>query len=352
MIDCDIHPGLRDVKDLVPWLDPAFRDYVLHGGYGGYALPTSPWAAAAGGMPPGDPAADYERMRDRLLDPLDIEYAILTADDILSISAIPNGPLAAALATAYNRWLVAEWLPRDERLKGSLVVAPQEPELAAAEIREVAGHPDVVQVILSCGSAAGYGDARYRPIWAACSEVGLPLALHVGAEGIGVNAPPTSTGHPRSALELRTLLPTTAMSHLVSIVAGGVFQRFPDARLAIVESGVTWLTPLLWRLDASWRSLQGQAAAQELPSETVRRRVRLTSEPLDEPGDRQPWGVLDETAQLGEMLMFASNYPRVNLDRPGDLAPPPGQWEVGVRSENARTFYRLPARAPGGASGG
>jgi predicted TIM-barrel fold metal-dependent hydrolase len=273
-------------------------------------------------------------MRSRLLDPLDIEYAILTAGEILSVSAVPNGALAAALASAYNRWLAAEWLPRDRRLKGSLVVAPQEPERAAAEIRELGEHPDIVQVVVSCGAAAGYGDARYEPIWAACEEVGLPLALHPGAEGIGVNAPPTSTGYPGTEFEYRTLLPTAAMSHLVSIVAHGIFRRFANVGLAILQSGVTWLPPLLSQLDANRHVLGGDTHVDELPSETVMGRVRLTTQP----GETPPAG-------LDAILMLASDYPRTDLGGPPHAVRMAGSWNDAVASRNARTFYRLPERA-------
>ena len=329
MIDCGVHPALGHLHDLVPWLDPEFREYVLHGGYGGYALPGPTWAP---GTRPR--SADYERMRDGLLDPLGVEYAILTSDELLAVSAIPNGPLAAALATAYNRRLVEEWLPRDGRLRGSLVVAPQEPEHAAAEIRRAGSDRDIVQVVVSCGSVAGYGDPRYEPIWHACAELGLPLALHAGAEGIGINAPPTATGYPRTELEFRTLLPTACMSHLASVIAHGSFERFPDVRLAIVPSGVEWLPGFLSRLDSTCQSLNGGSSREELPSETIRRRVRLAVSPLDEPPD----------GDLGEMLMLASGFPQVDLDRldPARLAR---RWGATVTSENARGFYRLPARA-------
>src|SRR3712207_7851062 len=54
--------------------------------------------------------------------------SILTGEDILSVSSLPNPQMAAAVATAYNRWLIDEWLPRDSRLKGSLVVATRSEE--------------------------------------------------------------------------------------------------------------------------------------------------------------------------------------------------------------------------------
>jgi len=306
VIHCDLQPPSEQLHDLVPWLEPAFREYVLHGGYGGYALPTSPWESE---RPGGS------------LDLTGVEYGIVTARDMLSVSAIPNRQLASAIATAYNRRLVEEWLPSDARLRGSLLVAPQEPEGAAAEIRRVGGHPGVVQVLVSLGAETGYGDGRYGAIWDACAEVGKPLALRAGAEGVGINAAPTATGYPATALELRTLLPGAAMSHLVSIVAHGVLERAPETGVAIVGAGASWLPSLLDRFDANWRSLREEGTLEELPSETVARRVRLTVEPLEDLLPIDP---------LTEMLMLGAP----------DLPAP--RWGAGLFSDNARRFYGLP----------
>jgi hypothetical protein len=109
MIDCDIHQNFNHVSDLLPWIDPAYRDYILHAGFGGFELPNSnylTWMPPNGttrrdSVPPdGVPGSDYETVRKRLLDPLDVEYAILTGEDILSVSSLPNPRVAAALATA------------------------------------------------------------------------------------------------------------------------------------------------------------------------------------------------------------------------------------------------------------
>ncbi len=133
MIDCDVHQNFNRLQELVPWLDPQYRDFVLHGGFDGLDLPNYPWvhpagftmneaALASGGVP----GSDYETLREQLLDAQDVEYVILTGEEILSVSCLPHPQLAAGLATAYNRWLTAQWLPLDKRLRGSLVVASQD----------------------------------------------------------------------------------------------------------------------------------------------------------------------------------------------------------------------------------
>ena len=356
MIDCDVHQNFNSLHDLVPWLDPQYRDFVEQGGFSGLELPNYPWVHPAGfTMNEAAPAtggiagSDYDTLREQLLDAQGVEYAILTGESILNVSCLPHPQLAAALATAYNRWLTEEWLARDERLRGSLVVAAQDAPRAAEEIRAFGEHPGIVQVLLPCGALTSYGDARYDPIFAAAAELGLPVAMHVGGEGLGMNPPPTPTGFPAYYVEWHTLLPATAQSHVVSLVCRGTFARHPGLRIVFIEAGVTWLPSLLWRLDANWKALRSEVPwVRELPSETVRERVCFTTQPMEEPTDpRRLVPALEMIDGIERMLMYASDYPHWDFD-PAPLIRNrlPREWREAVMSENARALYRLPAAKP------
>ena len=43
MIDCDVHQNFNRMSDLLPWVDPAYRDYFLHAGFGGFEFPNYKW---------------------------------------------------------------------------------------------------------------------------------------------------------------------------------------------------------------------------------------------------------------------------------------------------------------------
>lgn len=356
MIDCDVHQNFNRLSDLGPWLDPQYRDFVEQGGFGGLSLPNYPWvhpagftmneAAPAGG---GVPGSDYDTLREQLLDAHEVEYAILTGEEILSVSCLPHPQLAAALASAYNRCLTEDWLSLDERLRGSLVIASQDAPRAAQEIRAFGEHPQIVQVIMSGGALTGYGDARYAPIFDAAVETGLPVAIHVGAEGLGMNPPPTATGYPAYYIEWHTLLPAAVQSHLVSLICRGTFARHPELRIVLIEAGVSWLPSLLWRLDANWKALRSEIPwVRELPSQTIAQQVRFTTQPLEQPSDRRHLvQALEMIDGVEQMLMYASDYPHWDFDPP-KLIPTrlPREWREAVMSENARSLYRLPAGKP------
>ena len=351
MIDCDVHQNFRSISDLLPYLPETHREHIVHGGYAGISLPEYHWTHPEGfwrrdSFPQtgGRPGSDYETLRDQLLDEYHIDSAILTGEDILTASAMPSPHLATALCAAYNDWLIEHWLSLDARLKGSMVVATQDPVSAAAEIRRVGDHPDVVQVLLPTGARVGYGHPTYHPIYEAAAELELVVGVHVGGDGCGTMGAPTATGWPTYYLEWHTLLATAMMSHLVSLICHGVFEKFPTLRVVLIEGGVCWLPSLLWRLDGNYKGLRMEVPwVKRLPSEYVRDHVRLTTQPLERPNQTKDLKAIIE--MIGpELLLFATDYPHWDFDNP-HYAPLRDEWTERIFDTNARDWYRLPARA-------
>jgi uncharacterized protein len=351
MIDCDVHQNLSSIRDLLPQLPEIYQERILSGGYGGIDFPQYHWVHPEGfwrgdSFPDeGPPGSDYELLRRQLLDAYDIDYAILTGEDILTVSAMSSPQLAAALARGYNDWLIETWLPRDPRLKGSIVVAVQDADTAAAEIRRVGEHPDMIQVLLPSGARTGYGHPHYHPIYEAAAELGLVIGIHAGAGGCGTIGPPTATGWPTYYIEWHTLISTEFMSHLVSLICHGIFEKFPTLRVVFIEGGACWLPGLLWRLDNNYKGLRMEVPwLTRLPSEYAREHVRLTTQPLERPASTKD---LREVLEIvgPELLLFATDYPHWDFDNPLKL-PIPDEWAEQVFDTNAREWYRLPARSP------
>ena len=309
-------------------------------------MPTGPWLHPEDfrrhDIQPKTDDEHYEFMRQHLLDKHDITIGILTGEEALECSTLANPHYASALARAYNEWMIHEWLPRDKRFRGSIIVAPQDPQGAAAEIRRLGHNQDLVQVLMSHGSYRPYGDPFYHPIWEAAAEVGLPVAIHLGGQG-GINYQPIGGGPMTYYWPTHALLVQPAMSHVASVIAQGVFEKWPTMKFVIIECGLSWMPGLMWRMDANYKALRKETPwVKRLPSEYARDHIRFATQPLDQPPKKEHLHQLLEMMDGRHVLMYASDYPHWDFDDPMQINIPKG-WRDEVFWRNALEVYdRLP----------
>ena len=345
VIDCDIHNSVPSVQALFPYLSEHWREYITQSAFKG---PThadypkgAPIAARPDTAPPdgGPPGSDLATLRRQALDPWGIEIGILSC--AYAVESVHNPDAAAAMASAVNDWLVAEWLDREPRLRASLVVPSQQPEMAAREIDRLGGHPGFVQVALPVRSPMLYGNRHYHPLFAAAARHDLAVGIHFGG---APGNPPGGSGWHSYYLEEYVGMAQVFQSQVLNMIVEGLFDRFPTLRVALVESGFSWLPALLWRMDKEWKGLGREVPwTRRLPSDYVREHIRLTMQPLDLP---HAAAAIDEVlAQFGgdELLLFATDYPHQHFDRieealPDGLSAP---LRRKILADNARAFYRL-----------
>ncbi len=97
------------------------------------------------------------------------------------------------------------------------------------------------------------GRRQNWPIFAAAERHGLPVGIHAGST---YRHPVTPVGWPaRSFVEDYVNQAAAFASQLTSLVAEGVFAKFPDLTVVLLESGVSWLPAHLWRLTKFWKGL-------------------------------------------------------------------------------------------------
>ena len=346
LIDCDVHVTVPNVEALFPYLPPYWvehvRQSVFKGATATYYPPASPVAARPGSTPKdGPPGSSLDLLRAQILDPLGVETAITSC--LYAIDSLHNPEAAVAFASAVNDWQIAEWLDKEPRLRGSIVVPSQLPELAAREIDRVGGHPGFAQVLLPVRSEHPYGSRLFRPLWEAIARHDLVAGIHFGG---APGNPPFPSGWPSHYFEEWAGMAQVFQSQLASIVSEGVLDLFPSQRIALLESGFTWLPAFLWRFDKEWRNLRQLVPwVKRAPSAYIREHVRLTVQPLDAPPTSRE--LLETIEQIGadDILLYGSDYPHQHTADPLTTFMP--QWPPAlakkIRSENARTLYRLPA---------
>jgi hypothetical protein len=287
------------------------------------------------------PSSDPATVRTNLLDCHNVARAILTFGKGLAVASLPNPHLAADLARAANEWTVEQWLAPESRFYGSILIANQLPDVAAKEVRRVGRDPRFVQVLMADnGLGKPFGHPLFHPIYEAAVDVGLPIALRASPTG-GVAPSPIGGGFPSFDIEYQTLDVQSMMSHVVSFIAHGVFEKYRDLRLVLTEGGTAWIAPILWRFDTDYKGLRRDIPwVKRLPSEYFREHVRVTTQPLEmAPGTDQVIRLL-ETIGGGDILLFATDYPHWNSDHPRhvrDLLPE--SWHEKVFWENASKLY-------------
>jgi predicted TIM-barrel fold metal-dependent hydrolase len=345
LVDCDVHavPAGDGLANYLPqeWVEHhrMFRGYAFGGMYpraSKYGARVDSWPA--NGNPPG---SDLGLMREQLLDLFDIEYGILNPPDTGYLQR--NLDYAAAINAAVNRWTAAEWLDPEPRLRGSISIAAEDPPAAVAEIKRVAPDRRFVQIRFGSRTGQPMGQRKYWPIYQAAVEHGLPIGMHVGGFG---GHPQTPSGWPSFYLEDHVSNAQNFQSQLISMVFEGVFERFPDLKVVLIEGGVAWVPSMAWRMDSAWERMGIEVPhVKRCPSEYVAENVWMTTQPIEEPPDSQDWAhLITSFPSLADRLMFATDYPHWDFDDPHESIRDvhfPKEPLPKVLSQNARDLYGL-----------
>ena len=93
----------------------------------------------------------------------------------------------------HQRWIAAEWLDRDPRLRASIVVPVHSAELAAEEIERCAEDKRFVQVLMLAQTELPLGRRQNWPIYRAAERHDLPIGIHAGSS---FRHPPSALGWP------------------------------------------------------------------------------------------------------------------------------------------------------------
>jgi predicted TIM-barrel fold metal-dependent hydrolase len=343
LIDSDIHVEVAKVDVLFPYLPEHWVEHVQKSRFKGPTdtsyPPKAPTTARSDAHPGDRPAGtNLDLLRAQALDANGVELAILNC--AYAIDSIHHPDAAVALASAVNDWLIAEWLDKEPRLRASLVVPSQLPELAAQEIERVGDHPGFVQVYLPVRAQHPYGSRLFRPMWEAITRHDLVAGIHFGG---APGNPPTPSGWPSYYYEEYVGMAQVFASQVVSLITEGVFELWPTARVTLIEGGFTWLPTHMWRMDKEWRNLRRTVPwVKRAPSAYVREHMRLTIQPLDAPDSYQQLGEVIDQLGSEDVLLYASDYPHVHPSNPLDvLEQLPPTLARKIASDNARSWYRL-----------
>ena len=195
----------------------------------------------------GNPSADDWS---RFLDQTGIAWTVLYPTAGLAVGRIMAPDWAVIACQAYNNWLQEKFLSRNSRLRGMALIPFQDSEAAVLELRRAVRDLGMLGGMLPSNGEAIQGHLGSKLYWSLYEEaekLGCALAVHVGClHHMGLDS--FATYYPAHALGH----PFSLMIQCAGMLAHGVFDRFPNLRVAFLEGGASWIPFMMDRLDRSY----------------------------------------------------------------------------------------------------
>lgn len=325
IVDCDFHVTERQ-EDILPYLPRPWSNVFSRSKGDDYGFLSSlyPSGGLVNPITTGKVQSNAVRSKEEAQIGMDLIHStnvVLTPTLNLYLGCVRNEELAAALAHAYNGWLLDEMIDPDRGFYGAAVVAPQKPHKAAEEIDDRASEEGISSVFFPAGGITPLAGAeKYYPIYEAAQDNGLPIMTHY-ASGNMMMAFPKAFQHLTRFLSAHVVAhPMMHMCNLADMITRGVPVRFPELEFVIQEAGIGYIPYFMRRFDHEYHSKKEDAPMLDKePSEYIRDNFYFTSQPVE--GTSDPEYVDSMVRLMGgeENLMFSSDYPHLDFDYTDEL---------------------------------
>jgi predicted TIM-barrel fold metal-dependent hydrolase len=267
-----------------------------------------PWEAA------GRPGAHdpYERIKDMDIDKVDAEILYTNITGGTEFYGLDNDACLASFQ-AFNSAAIEFSSVNPDRLIPVYILPLHDIEEATKELQRIANEgARAIQLPLyptEC-DLAPYWDEVYEPLWSAIAEIGLPISQHVGASDYLMDI---MRRDPTPAKGVFQSLPPIFMAEVVaSWIVPGVFDRHPNLKVVLVESGLGWIPYYIARLDKmaerhGWEQLG--MTLREQPSYYWHHNMFASFE-------EDEFGIRVRDAIGVENLLWATDYPHPDCTWP------------------------------------
>ena len=302
--------------------------------------------AAFGDLDPIESVPEYRDRTARLavMDEQGIEATIMLPTLGVGMeAALEHDPEACCAAFgAFNTWLDEDWgFDHEARIYGAPYLTLVDPGWAIEELDRVLGLGAKV-VLVRPGAVAtpqgrrSPGDPRHDAFWQRLDESGVTLLLHGGDSSYGTYEQMWGLSGETESFRvppLRRLLSASPIRDTIaSLLADRIFDRFPNLRVATIETGSDWVAPLLKKVASV--AVMAPDAFGEDPVEQFREHVWVSPFFEDD--------VLELVGHVGpDRVVFGSDFPHAE----GLAEPAAFVKELdGLGDEDVRKIMRDNAR--------
>ena len=251
---------------------------------------------------------------------------------------------ATAIARAYNDWMKDFCDVAPTRMYGAGMVAPHDIPGAVDEARRCVEELGFKAIFLAPATVnhRPWHHEAYDPLWAEIQRLDVPIAFHGGGQTYLT---------PDFGLQvLDTLMLWHTFSQPLGIqfvtacfCGGGVLERFPDLRMALLEGNCSWAPWFLYRLDEhyEWVGWYEAPSLTMKPSEYFRRNCWISVE-----SDEDTVTHFIDTFGHGR-LVTSTDYPHGDSKYPHaidafDKLPMSDEAKAATVSTNWSDLYRIP----------
>jgi uncharacterized protein len=243
-----------------------------------------------------------------------------------------NLPLVSAVCRAYNSWLADYCRVAPERLKRVAVTCLHDIEAAVREVNRCVTQLGCVAAMIAPANPGDktLDDPYFYPFYEECQRLDIPICLHISLQR-----------HPDNLQRIvhrdfSLTFALVSMPHMIGLgqlIFGGVLDRFPKLRWALLESGVGWIPYFIERFDEKYKPMlelfgQEGKTLEKLPSEYARSEQLFFSCDPDEAALPLAVEFLGE-----ERIIYASDYPHHDAKFPHSVQM---IWEHPKLSESAK----------------
>ena len=186
--------------------------------------------------------------------------------------------LADLCVKAYNDWMFDEWCAgTGGRLIPLPIIQLWDAEAAAVEVRRNAARGGRAVAFTEIPAFLGLPSIHdpggfWDPFFRACDETGTVVCMHIGSSS---KMPSTSPDAPAAVGSTLTYM-NAAMS-MTDYLMSGIFERFPNLKLAYSEGQIGWIPYILERADKVWEENRGWGGVADKvlrpPSEYYREHI-------------------------------------------------------------------------------
>ncbi|MEX2490220.1 MAG: amidohydrolase family protein [Nitrospirales bacterium] len=234
-----------------------------------------------------------------LLDAASLDYAVLYPTAGLGIGMVQDPQWAEAVCRGYNNWLSERYFRVDQRLRGVALLPLQNIDAAVRELRRSVTELGMIGGMLPANSADMgvrklLGNEMFWPLYEEAQRLDVPLSVH-GAPSIGLGINAVEQVGAANILEH----PLALMVQLTSMLLSGMYDAFPNLRVAYLEADTGWFPYMLDRVAPRMRGLKNSD-----PIELARSgRLLVSVEGVDR---NLPYCI----QRVGdECIIYASDYP-------------------------------------------